>query len=470
MRVKKRDGIALIFGILLFMNILLSDMKVVSVLSPFVLITYWVYITIVLKDNLLLKYIYITLNMSVFLITLMILEFNHIWLGELQEYSYYTGSICTFCFYMWLLYTMIHLVDNFWERNTKAGCIKLMLSNRMSSNWIIEHMPVIVFCINGLLFLSVINKPFFAVGAEVRQLYSKKYMSHILNVIKLLPSLCMGVLLIPQIKKYEDNIISLKQLMIRILIPYIPYILFLTWTGSKFGELWELFCLLLIPIVCIINVKKINIRKWIKNGFCLFIVMMIFLLVYYHLLGKDLSQSMAAIIARLVCESELWWKTFGHVKSYGISIHEFESGLTYLGNSILTEGGSKNFGVYHLMNLFGSPSVVAYYKTIYIRFTAAGFELPFLYFGYLGLVLISFLYANMYSLFVNIYVNAVKERRLLGCMASARLYQVMCTAVTQGDWWSFTSLISIVCIVIIFITYCLKPRKMCSLNKYNMDG
>lgn len=458
MKLKQSDGMILIFGVFLFINILLSDIKIFSVLSIIILIMYWIYIASVLKKKILFKYIYITVNMSVFIVTLMTLEFKRIWLGELQEYSYFTGSICTLCFYLWLLYTLIQLVDKFWEQNTKAGYIKLRISNTMSGNWIIEHMPIIIFCINGILFLSVINKPFFIVGAEVRQLYSAKYMSHFINIIKILPSICIGVLLIPQIRKYENNIITLKHLMLRILLPYIPYVLFLVWTGSKFGEFWDLFCLILIPIICIVNFKNLNIKNLTKTILILIIAMSTFLLLYYHFLGKDLSQSIMTIISRLVCESELWWKTFGYVKLHGTNFHEFQMGLTYLANSFSTEGASKDFGVYHLMNLFADSSVLAYYKTLYIRFTSAGFELPYLYFGVFGLIIISFFYANMYSIFVNMYVNAVKEKRLLGSIASARLYQVMCSAVTQGDWWSFTSLISIGCIIIIFITY-LKSRK-----------
>lgn len=454
----------LLFGVFFLMLCVLNHFKISGILS-LVLMTVYIYCSIVKwKETVFLKYMFITFSIAFSSLGTLICEYGNLWVGEIGKVPYYNGSLSVQLFYYWLLINVVILFDNHWGRVTKRGELKLKISERLTSNSMINTAPTFVFIFNSVLFLTVLRTPFFLVGAGNRFVYQSLYLSRAVNLLKLLPSLFNAILIIPIVQDSSDGKIRVKHLFKRLILPNIPYFLFMIWTGNKFGSFWELLCMILIPLFAIIDLKKVNINKLIKISALLLLALIIVLYLFYYLSGLDIKESSMTILMRFACQGDLWWSAYDNVSTKGVHPQEFVKELSYIVDSIVTEGSSRTYGVFHLMNLFAVRSVVDRYLLMGIRFSACGIELPYYCFGFISLPIAAFIFGNLYALSVNIYINAVKEKRLIGCIAAGRLISVTQSAIAQGDWFGYTSLIPLFCLGVVIITY-LVPVKRHSVKK-----
>ena len=475
MRIKYSYFHNLIFGMIFLLLCGVSRFEIAGILSSITMIIY-VYCSITIwKEKIFLKYMHVTFTMAFLIAGLLVCEYGNFWLGEIGKTTHYNGSLSVILFYFWLLINVIILSDKHWERASKKGRIKFDISDRIGDNFVVRNAPIFIFLFNMILFLSVVRLPFFLVGAVNRFEYSASYMSKTLNVLKLLPCLFNAILLIPIVQDSRDGKINFKNLFKKLFLPNLPYFLFMIWTGNKFGSYWELLCIVLIPLFSIINLKMINIKKMKRMIFVVFVVFAGLLYLFYFLNGMNLAASSMEILKRIGCQGELWWSTCNSVSKNGTQIQEFGKELSYIADSVATEGASRTYGVYHLMDLFGVKSVVERYHQMGIRYSACGIELPYLSFGVLSLFIMAFIYGNLYSLSLNVYINAVKEKRILGCIAAGRLFQVAQGAILQGDWYAYTTLTSIFCLLVIIFTYFtpskkLKSRKIIEIRTNKIEG
>lgn len=460
----------LLFGVMFLILCVLNSLKISGILSC-VLIVIYIYCSISKwRETVFLKYMFITFSIAFSTLGTLICEYGNMWVGEIGKIPYYNGSLSVQIFYYWLLANSIILFDNYWEKATQKGEIKLKITDRLTSNSMIKIAPIFVFIFNLALFLVVFRTPFFIVGAENRFVYQTLYLSRTVNLLKLLPSLFNAILIIPIVQDSLNGKIRIKHLFKRLIFPNVPYFLFMVWTGNKFGSYWELLCVILIPIFSIIDLKKINIGKLIRIALLVISVLIGILFLFYNLNGMDFKESSETIFMRFGCQGDLWWSAYDSVSKNGIRPNEFEKELSYIVDSIATEGASRTYGVFHLMNLFAVKSVVERYLLMGIRFSACGIELPYYCFGFLSLPIVAFIFGNLHALFVNIYINAVKEKRIIGCIAAFRLVSVTQSAISQGDWYGYTSLIPLFCLGVIIITYFIPVKKFNGRKDYRRSN
>lgn len=448
----------LFFGCAFLLICVISFLKISGILSSALMFIYIYYSIAVWKEKYFLKYMFFTFSIAFSTLGMLVCEYGNLWLGEIGKITYYNGSLPILMLYFWMLINVIILFDKHWAKMTKKGEIQIKFADKITNNFIIQKAPLFVFIFNLVLFLIVLRSPFFLVGAENRFVYQSLYMSRTVNLLKLLPSLFNAILIIPIVQDSSDGKIRVKHLFKRLILPNIPYCLFMIWTGNKFGSFWELLCMILIPIFAIVDLKKINIGKIIKLVLLILITLVLVLYLFYSLNGLNIKDSSMAILLRTACQGELWWSAYGNVSKNGIQPQEFSKEISYIVDSFITEGASRTYGVFHLMDLFAVQTVAERYLLMGIRFSACGIELPYLSFGAISLPIIAFLYGNLNAIFVNIYINAIKEKRIIGCIASGRMMAVTQTAVTQGDWYAYISLIPLFCLSIIIITYLLPVK------------
>lgn len=463
MRIKYSYFHHLAFGMAFLLLCAVNSLKIAGILSSILMFIYMYCSVSVWKETIFLKYMFVTFTVAFLILGMLVCEYGNLWLGEIGETTYYSGALPVLLFYYWLLVNVIFIFDRHWEKVTKKGEIQFKITDGLTTNSMIGKMPVFVFIFNLALFLSVLRTPFFLVGAANRFEYQALHLSTTVNLLKILPYLFNAILIMPIVQDSLVGKIRLRHLFSRLLLPNIPYFLFMVWTGNKFGSFWEALCVILIPVFSILNLKKINIGKLIRTVILLLIVFIGILYLFYNLLGMDISESSIAILLRTGCQGELWWCAYDNVSRHGIQMQEFGKELSYIADSFVTEGASKTYGIYHLMNLFGDKTIVeTYLWQMGIRFSACGIELPYLSFGFLSLPVMALIYGNLYAIFINIFVNAVKEKRIIGCIAAGRMVTVTQSAMMQGDWYAYTSLIPLFCLSVIIITYLVPFKRLMS--------
>lgn len=442
-----------IAGLVLFACVLLRNQQITCIISAITFIFYVFNSIVIEKDKLMLKYLHIFLSTLFFLIGVFVCDNGKLWLGEINSTTFYCGAFNILAFYYWIFYSFLGFVDPFFTKLTQKTHLGIGFGNISLTNRIYRYGSLIVFITGLLLFLSVIRNPSFGGNYVNRLDYALNNVGRFVNIFRVFPAL-FSVLLIPRFlnKEKKVNWINILKLIV---IPYIPYILFLIWTGNKYGAFVELVYLFVIPFF---SNRKLNmdiIKKIFKIALIVCVPLIVVLFLYYILTGSTFKSAINLIGIRIACQGELWWKLIALTKYNGFNIDLITEELARIGNSILTEASVKNYGIYHLMDILGAPAVVSYYETLGTRFTAAGIELPFYCMGYLSFVIIPLLYCPFIAYITNVYINSVKEKRVVASITSARLLQISLSAMQQGDWYMYFSAIPLCFTILLILSQCM---------------
>lgn len=460
-RIRTREIIEVILpGIVLILCAIFRQYQPTSYIAAVVIGFYILYSIFIAGDKLFLKYIILLFSNILFLVGTFLCDNTAVWLGEIGNTTSYAGAFNLLALYYWIFYTFLKIIDPFFQRHTQRGMHEIIISGSSFGTLIYQLAPFIIFLCGSILFLSVASHPFFASGLENRFVYASKYVSRYINVFKIvLPML--SIFLVGPIVNHEKKL-DLRYLIVNILVPYLPYLLFLLWTGNRFGDFWQLICCLIIPIFTFLDASKKSRLKIFWVGLLLIIILFALMISYYVLQGVSLKDSMENINLRIACQGELWWKLIAKVDNGSMRLDAIGIEFRNIVDSFKTEGASQTYGTYHLMNILGNSSVVESYKYIFTRFTSTGIEYPFYCIRYLSFVIMPLLICPFFALIMNIFVNAVKEKRMIAAMCSARLMLISLSAIGQGDWYLFstvTSTIVIVMLVISEITTCSLCRR-----------
>lgn len=448
--VQKLEILSKLAGVLLVVCACFRQHQASSYLSLMVVILYFLNSIFIEKDSIILKYLPITLAACFFLIGVFVCDNNEIWLGEIDMTTYYVGSFNLLALYYWIFFECLKWLDKFFMKFTRRNHLDIKIENVSITAFMYKYGGIIIFFMGTFLFISVIDKPIFIGQYFGRFDYAMENISRILNVLRVFPAIFCPVL-VSQLINGEIKF-SIKNFLKKFFIPYIPYILFLIWTGNKYGAFIEIVYLFVIPIMSVIELNKSSIKEIFKYTPAVFIGIIFLLILYYVLIGNTITESLNLIKLRVACQGELWWKSIATKTNTGfnINISLISEELNLIFKSIVEEAANKDYGIYHLMNIFGAPAVVEYYSARGTRFTAAGIELPFCAIGYVSFLVMPIIYGILISYFVNVYANATKEKRVFASIAAARLVQVTFSAIQQGDWYVYFSTVpfGFLCIMI----------------------
>ena len=425
-----------ILGIVIFLCMTLRAYKPTMFISATTFVMYIFVIIFLFNDKLLLKYLNSLISTTFLLVGVFVCDCINVWLAEIDATTYYCGAFNIIAFYHWIFFFTLRRIDPYFEKHTKRNITKVAIGNASITKTVIKYGGVLVFAFNMGLFLSVVRHPFFIYGVTNRFEYAQTYISRWQNLIRVFPPIFAPLVLVPVI---DNARIRIGNIIRKVIIPYVPYILFLIWTGNKYGTYVELMVFILVPLL-VTNKFKIKTKAILGYGLLSISVILILLFLYYHLQGLSIASAAYQIYLRVACQGELWWKTIVTVETKGTNVNEFFKEISYQWQAIITEASVKEYGVYHLMNMFGRTSIVYQYSTIGTRYAASGMELPFYCFGYLAL-LRPILVGSITAWMNNMYINAVKENRVFTAIVSARIIMLFAPAFTQGDWYAFFSLV-----------------------------
>lgn len=443
-------------GFFLLICVIFREHQGSSYVAAFIFIMYIISSIFVEKDKLFLKYLPISLSAVFFLVGSFVCDNFKLWLGEINLTTYYVGAFNLLALYYWILFTVLGWADNIFSKSTKRNPLNIRIRNFSVTSYVYKNGTSIIFFMGLILFLLVFRNPSFTGDYFNRLDYAINNSNRILNILRVFPAIFCPILVGPFVNgECEFNV---ENFIKKVFVPYIPYILFLIWTGNKYGAFIELIYLFVIPIISVIRLNKATIKKVLKYVPIIITFILILLILYYILIGNSITSSMELIGIRIACQGELWWKLIATKQYMGFRTDLIGDELTLIWQSIVEEAANKNYGVYHLMNMLGAPAVVKYYMARGTRFTASGIELAFYSMGYISFLIMPIIYSAIISYFVNVYANATKEKRVFTSIAAARFIQITLSAVQQGDWYAYFSVIPILFICILIFSQFLSKK------------
>lgn len=433
----------ILVGFILLFCTIFRSYEITLFISAVSVIIYTVVLIFFLRDRLLFKYLWSFIATTFLLVGVFACDFSNVWLSEIDAITYYCGSFNIIALYYWIYYFVLRKIDSYFEKHTKRKLTNVKLGKLSVSNNLVKYGRIIIFIFGMGLFLSVATHPFFIYGVTNRFEYAQTYISRWQNLLRVFPPILAPLLLIPTI---NSKSLRFTDFLRNVIIPYVPYCLFLVWTGNKYGAYVELLVFILVPFI-VSDMVKIKTKLILKYGLLLFAVILAFLFLYYRLQGLNLLDTLHQIYLRVACQGELWWKTIVTVDKYGTNINEFSNEVLFQWQAIITEAEVKKYGVYHLMDLLGRATIVESYGNIGTRFAASGMELPFYCFGFWSL-LFPLLVCPITAWINNMYINAIKEKRVFTAIVSARVTMLLTPALSQGDWYAFFSAVPFMFIIL----------------------
>ena len=424
-----------VLGITLFLCTLFKVYKITLFISVISIIAYTFTIVVVFKDRFFLKYLWPFIASIFLLCGVFACDALNVWVAEINAITFYCGSFNMIALYYWAYYFIIRRMDPYFERHTKRRMTNIKIGNASITRKFIKNGNTIVFVFGLGLFLSVASHPFFIYGVTNRFEYAQGHISRLQNLLRVFPPVLAPLVIIPFIKDNKRN--KASDFLKRIILPYVPYLLFLVWTGNKYGAFLELIIFIIVPLM-MTGKLKIKIESLLKYGGILFLAIVAFLLLYYRLQGLNLNNALYQIYLRVACQGELWWKSVVTVENHGPDVNEFWKELSYQWQAVISEANIKNYGVYHLMRLLGRESIVQQYLSIGTRYAASGMELPYYCFGYWSFLRLLII-CPITAWINNYFINAIREKRVFASIIAARIIMLLRPAFSQGDWYAFFS-------------------------------
>lgn len=458
----KRDqaSLELIFGFAFFVLAVLNRYKICGILS-FVLFTFYLIIYSLYHKRILMKYMFLLFGIVFYFVGNAICVFFKVYLVELGVTTYYNGSLSVFAFCYWIYLTLLSILDfklaplcykNFTSANYK-------ISKTLTLNGIcIKYGRQIVFILSLILFIFVLQKPAF-LNDYNRFEYAKRSLPGLLFKVRTIPILLAPIVVVSVLE--DKKLKNIKQKIINILLIYFPYMLFALWIGNKFGIFWQLFYSIAIPFSIYTNLERIKNMSLIKYIVLGILGMFSVILIFYIARGNGLNAIVEKLFRRFSAQGEIWWAVFSDSGNKVKGISGFVNEIKDIVISITTRGAIKQYGVYKIMRLYGSPSYIARYLAIDMRFSAMGFELSYCFWGILSFLIFPLVTIPIYVFIVNFYINAVSNRDFIGAFALLRILIVYDSSVCQGDWYRFTSRLDILIISLLVFSIMVKER-----NKY----
>lgn len=461
-----RVAVNFAYGAVFLSCAFLNEYRFTAIVSAILITVY--FIDLYRTDKVFLwKFAYVLFSSISYLVGEFVCDFFPTYLSELGIITHYTGAFSALALYYWIFYTVLRSVDKKISRQTTYKKVIYSFGGRRISNTVFKAGGVIIFIFGTILFLQVARNPSFSLGIT-RFVYAKENLSGLVSKLVYYPSYFCPLILYPLLKNNKE---SMPKKIIKVIVIYSPYVLFLIWAGHKFGSLWTLFTSIAIPIVFTraeSNNDSISFKRTLFAGGILFGFYFV-LLSFYTLRGTTVAEAMSGLAWRTSAQGELWWRMFDLNKNGPLRIEEFFEEIQSVFQSIVSQGSQRHYGVYRLMEMFGNPSVLARAGREGWRYSAGGFELPFYYFKYAAFIITPLFLTPFYSILSNNYIKSVLCGDFISGICILHLIHTFHSAALQGDWLNFTSIDSLVFISILVVIKLYQKRNMHIVDRRRID-
>lgn len=429
MKIKKsKMQIDILCGIVLMVCVFLYKSVLSTYVSLACLFAYCVYAFIKYPEYFI-KYMMYFYSMIASIIGCLICEFSSLYLNELDSYAHFVGATPLLVFCQWIIMMLILFLDRKYERKSTI----YRKTSELRGRTYLKYFTYIYLILSLILFLQVINHPSFLLGMDRVSYASAGYVSGLwLKVANFMQYLVVvPIMYIFHIDKKRGILFIL------------PYVLYLFWTGNKFGTFFNIFYIILFVIYG--KFGESNNKTFRK--ILLFVIISIFALIVFSLFAISFSGNYIIsdyFFNRVAQQGQMWWKTFDlyygeiHPEKFINEIY----GL-FSGKEVISDNVGSNYGIYNLMYLIAPKSKIDYKIMAGSRYTEATFGCILYYFGVPGLILSEILIAFIAVKLTNFSLAAIKNDQLIRAMLLLRLYLAFRGAVTCFVFFDFIDPISI---------------------------
>ncbi len=430
------------FGVALLIPCFFSQSIIATYLSLGLFIAY-LGLESVIHPNQVIKYLHFYFGVVANIVGCASIELEYVtFLDELVTPSEFAGSLPLLVFSRWLFLVALQIFDN-------SHGVEIEIRNPNRSQPVVRHnhflrvSSITVGILVLILFLKVVEHPSYIYGFD-RFDYSNIFLSGAWGPI----SNYVGFFILIPLLDFRENKSHLAFFTVLL------YIVFLFWTGVKFGEYFNLLCLLIL--VYYKNIISLSIKQLRR---VLFACLIIFgTLIWFSTFAFSFTSSNSVdyfLVSRTAQQGQLWWKTYEQLDGDYYPV-EFTAELESLNKDteVSSNIDSEN-GIYKIMYYTTPREKVDSKLSSGSRYTEAGYASAYYYFGPLGVVTFSVSMALFAGYLQNSTIRALIEVKLVESVLLYRFSLLTQTALSMFIFGPFFKPLAIIGIVILILSACI---------------
>lgn len=221
------------------------------------------------------------------------------------------------------------------------------------------------------------------------------------------------------------------------------YILYLVWTGTKFGSLLTVLCVFAFVFYDKVLTFDIAVTRRVAFGSCAAILVLVaFALVLFSFTSDE--DPIDYFSHRIAEQGQLWWSVYASVDGEGRADElSDEVDGTLRGSESIKENVGSDFGIYKMMYLVAPKKMIDNHLSVGARYTEAGYACAYYYLGVMGPPVFSLITGCLAAAVVNALLRALGERRIVSSVLLLRLLTLSRTAVGMFIFIGFFDIVSI---------------------------
>ena len=433
-----------------------SGFAATSFVSLGVFLCFLLYLVLV-RPNVLIKYLPFSFAVVANVLGVYVCETASVFLDELAVFSCFHGSLPILAFSRSLFFVvLVALEDRRVDREHE-----LILSNSGSHlskrgdatvNWATAATLIVL----AVLFSQVAAHPSFMEGLN-RFTYATSYGSSG-GIYSILSSLIDYIFVFPVLALRYG-----KKKLGAVGVGF--YVLYLIWTGTKFGSLLTVLCVFAFVYYDKFLLMGIDVtRKFTLVLFAAILGLVGFSLILFSFTTTS-KDPIEYFNTRIAEQGQLWWAAYP-VSAGNIHLDEFgdEVSGTFHGSTKVKENIGANYGIYKMMYLVAPEKQILNHLTVGARYTEGGYANAYYYLGVFGPPIYSCLMAIFVSVIVNALVSALTRKSLIESMLLLRLMSLSRAALGMALFVGFFDKFSLVSYAFLLIAWSLRVNSKAKQN------
>lgn len=353
-----------------------------------------------------------------------VVEFSGVTLGEIAQVGSYAGSLPLLVFSRWLFLAIVVGLGDKLEMSLRAPLVR-----EETYTWFSTIVKLIVAALAVLLADSLLSPPAFLLGVDrfvYADLSKSSFPIEIIKKIALYLTFPLVLSVKSGSKKWGVAGICL-------------YVIYLLWTGNKFGSFLNLVSVFLIVFYKELGLfLRCHLKATMALGVTLFMAALCMTAVLYGFTDSNTTVGQY-LFSRTAQQGQLWWATYASgERATGDEEFALELNGTLHGSSSISENVGSKYGIYGVMYRVAPSEKVDAKLMTGSRYTEGGYAAALYYGGSTGVIIFSGIMAIGVAVIVQRLIWALRELKIVDVMLLARLFFVIQTSLSM---FTFSDLI-----------------------------
>jgi hypothetical protein len=382
-----------------------------------------VYLVNLIKEkDILINYFYIIFLILTNILGVYVIEYSSmIYLYEIEQKSFNAGALAPILF-VHLIFIETLLIAHKYKKTNFKNISKVFSANT------INLVTLVVTVVITLLFIKVLNKPYFNLGYD-RFAYQKNILSDL--------EIKIGNLLFYFTPLFYISYKSNKKLGI---IALILFNLYFIWIGHKFSIFIMGFQLGVLFITNYLNSKDLN-KYLIRIGLIIIFLFTAVSVQNFLIRDANFNENTNYFKSRLAQQGQLWWGIYKNEESSKLHLNEASKEL----NLFFTPGAESSIerfdlGMYKVMKIVAPPERVEFKINQGSRYSYSTQANLLYYFNYPILIVFTILMAYILYLITNLLIKSLIQWNFINIVLFSKLYINYIRFLTNGDFYTIFSL------------------------------